>query len=83
MFQYLAETDFSGTLLNLLMTLGGFTGVVITFILYNMKTALDKNTAVVACLAEIQLVRITQDAKNEHEKQVADILTKHLEESKK
>jgi len=80
---FLAESSDLITPTTMLAGLATFTGGVIIFILRDMKASIDRNTAMVATMVEVQIARMTQSANPDERKEVVEMLRKHAEESKK
>ncbi len=68
---------------NMLISLAVFTGGVITWILQKLQRSVDRNSALIASLVEVQLVRAAQAATTDEMKDVVKMLREHFTESKK
>ncbi len=76
--------DMQSTLTTILMALGAFTGTLVMWILYQLKSAVDKNSALLISLIEVQIVRATQAAKDDDNMRgVVDMVKANFENARK
>ncbi len=71
------------TLATIVVSLAAFTGGLITWILQKLQKSVDRNSALIASLVEVQLVRAAQAATTDEMKDVVKMLRDHFTESKK
>lgn len=79
----IADGDGPITLASILMALAAFTGGLIAWILNKLYAAVERNSALIATLVEVQIVRMTQSANPQERQEVVELLRKHADESKK